>query len=111
MHVFLMHKSNTADCPNCCAGVPNPLATSVNDYSSTIFCETGNLTISYAAGTQTITSFSYVSCNSSNVDSSTNYNLPSGVTATSFTQGTNTKGTNYIQISGSDNNQYYFAYI
>jgi hypothetical protein len=104
--------TNTNSCPTCCGGVPNPLATNVYIYNFDPGCDNGNLTINYTE-TRAVTSFSYVSCNSSsnNVDSSTNYNLPSGVTATFFYQIEIDGLDNYaIKITGSDGNYYYFAY-
>jgi len=64
-----------------CDGVPKPLSTTVSD------CQTGYLMITYTnTNPSTISAFSYVSCNSARYDmnSSTNYNLPTGVTAKAF---------------------------
>lgn len=103
-------------CPDCCGGVPNPLSTSSSPYNTDYSCETGFLTINY--NNSTITGFSYVSCISTanNISSSTNYNLPSGVTATEF--GTSftpacsgcPNGVLTMGILGSDTNTYYILF-
>lgn len=96
----------------CCGGVPNPLATKTSDYETTSYCESGFLYIFYYSNSNTdISGFSYISCNdsSNDINITTNYNLPQGVTATTFSISDSNK-TLKMKIIGNDSNTYYLLF-